>query len=64
MNIIFTENNLSNIFLIYQKKFLFNSPLKNKELSPNEFGKFSQNAIFKNKLSNSVKFLIYKRNFS
>lgn len=47
MNIIFTENNLSNIFLIYQKKFLFNSPLKNKGLSPNEFEKFSQNAIFK-----------------
>ena len=47
MNIIFTENNLSNIFLIYQKKFLFNSPLKNKELSSNEFGKFSQNLNFK-----------------
>ena len=47
MNIIFTENNLSNIFLIYQKKFLFNSPLKNKGLSSNEFGKFSQNDIFK-----------------
>ena len=46
MNIIFTENNLSNIFLIYQKKFLFNTPLKNKGLSSNEFGKFSQNLNF------------------
>ena len=45
MNIIFTENNLSNIFLIYQKKFLFNTPLKNKGLSSNEFGKFSQKRL-------------------